>query len=65
MGNVAQVCVKLSWHKKFIVTITILNPTPIMATRSVRYLGPELRRASGSMTLRPQFRSGCEHNLNV
>ena len=48
MGEVEQIGVKLSWHKKFIAPTPIPNPTHGPAPGSARELGPELRGAPRS-----------------
>ena len=52
MGDVAQVCAKLFWHKKFISQNPIPNLTPSLAPGFVRDLEPDIHGASGIMTSR-------------
>ena len=51
MGEVAQVCAKLSWRNKFIAPSPILNPTTILNPGSVRDLEPDIHGESSITTL--------------
>ena len=57
MGEVAQVCAEIFWHKKLIAPSAIQNPTPSLDPGSVRGLETKLRRAYRSTTSRLQLRS--------
>ena len=58
MGEVAQVCVEIFWHEKFIAPIPIPNLTSSLAPGSARDLELDLRGASSSTTLLSRLRSG-------
>ena len=55
MGDVALVCVKLSWRKEFIASIPIQNLNQLLDPRFVRDLKTDLHGASGSMNSRLRF----------
>ena len=58
MGEVTQVCVKLSWREKIIAPSLILIPTTSIAPQYARESEPDLPREYGSTNLRLQLRSG-------
>ena len=55
MGEVEQVCEKLSWHKKFIAPIPISKQTNSIDPVYIKYLEPILHRVSKSTTSGPRL----------